>query len=386
MDLYSEWKEQVKLIDNMKHPPAFRTVGGDPISDTQNLGATFFLTNGWRIRPFEGDHTLTITGNLFTDPAGDLIVVPTLGDFTVLVTMIVSNLVDSSVSRLDLTQLLPAVYIDTFNGSPGTGLDSGTPTNPVNNIADAFTIANRDGLREFRFRGSLLLDRNITDWTFISIGGEANSSLDVNGFTIDRCQFTGLNVTGTMNGRVECSRCALSATTLMDGVFRECGLVSTFSIADNADCVFSDCYSQVPGTSTPICTAGLNSSINFRNYSGGIEIRSVTAGTNVSLDLDPGLAVLHSSNTGGVILVRGTGDLTDNSAGSTIDRVGLIQGSDMRLSRQMLTNKMIVDPVTGILTLYDDDDVAFLTANVWEDTAGTIGYRQVGIDRREKLT
>jgi hypothetical protein len=112
IDLYSDWKEDVKIGDNGKHPIAFRNVGGDPISGTQSLGSTYFLLNGWKIRPYEGDHQLNITGNLFTDPFGEDIVIPTLGDYTVLVSLQVSNLavtvegVDSSLIRKTLTNRL----------------------------------------------------------------------------------------------------------------------------------------------------------------------------------------------------------------------------------------------------------------------------------------
>jgi hypothetical protein len=42
----------------------------------------YFLLNGWRVRPMESDHDLTITGNLFVD-GGGIPVVRTLGAFQV---------------------------------------------------------------------------------------------------------------------------------------------------------------------------------------------------------------------------------------------------------------------------------------------------------------
>lgn len=83
VEVYSEWKDWVKVGDNAKHPKAFRAVGGDPITDTESLGITYFLVNGWRIRPAESDHKLTLVGNIFTDPSGFSVFVVTLGAFTV---------------------------------------------------------------------------------------------------------------------------------------------------------------------------------------------------------------------------------------------------------------------------------------------------------------
>jgi len=42
----------------------------------------FFLLNGWRVRPMEVDHDLTITGNLFVD-GGGIPVVRTIGPYQV---------------------------------------------------------------------------------------------------------------------------------------------------------------------------------------------------------------------------------------------------------------------------------------------------------------
>jgi len=96
VDLYSDWKEEILLADNLKWLEAIRCIGGDPIGGGISAGATYFLRNGWKIRPQEADHQLTITGNLFLDEGetGGLLV-PTLGDFTVMVVLARSNIIDT---------------------------------------------------------------------------------------------------------------------------------------------------------------------------------------------------------------------------------------------------------------------------------------------------
>lgn len=73
------------LGENSKYAHAFTSVAGDPISATQSISPYIFLntTDGWRIRPQESDHSLSIEGNLYSvDP--DLgMFTPTLGDYTV---------------------------------------------------------------------------------------------------------------------------------------------------------------------------------------------------------------------------------------------------------------------------------------------------------------
>lgn len=75
-DIYSAWKEWILLNDlvNAQYSQAFSVVGGEAISVTENLDATFFLINGWKLKPANGSYSLTITGNLFTDDSSTLLV------------------------------------------------------------------------------------------------------------------------------------------------------------------------------------------------------------------------------------------------------------------------------------------------------------------------
>jgi hypothetical protein len=90
IDLYSDWKEWLKEGDNAKFLPAMRTVGGDPTTGTKTVAPYFFLTNGWKIRPYEGNHILTIEGNLFVDEPetyGYNSCVPTVGNYNVTINL-----------------------------------------------------------------------------------------------------------------------------------------------------------------------------------------------------------------------------------------------------------------------------------------------------------
>ena len=80
-DIYSWWKQWVKTSD-AKWAPAFRVVGGDPITQTNSVTPYFFLTNGWRVRPYETSHQFEIDGALVVD-GGGYPVIPTLGTYNV---------------------------------------------------------------------------------------------------------------------------------------------------------------------------------------------------------------------------------------------------------------------------------------------------------------
>jgi hypothetical protein len=81
-DIYSRWKEWVRLSDNSKWPQAFTTVGGDDLGGGLYVASYFFLLNGWRLRPMEQEHTLILVGNIAVF-GGGVPVVHTLGTFNV---------------------------------------------------------------------------------------------------------------------------------------------------------------------------------------------------------------------------------------------------------------------------------------------------------------
>lgn len=81
-EIYSRWCDWMVLSDNLKYLPAFSSVGGDDLGAGLSIPPYYFLLNGWRVRPMEMNHNLTITGNLFVG-GGGVPVVQTLGTYQV---------------------------------------------------------------------------------------------------------------------------------------------------------------------------------------------------------------------------------------------------------------------------------------------------------------
>jgi hypothetical protein len=322
-----------------------RSIGGDPVTAVKDAGATFFMINGWRIRPDEANHTLNITGNLFTDPAGESVVVNTLGAFNVRVEMFVSNLVDAVVARADLAAILQGVWIDTVNGVPGTAEGVGLPTNPVDNITDARTIADRDGFKAYNFRGPLTINADHPNWKFVGQSSVANDELDLNGFDIGSTVIIGAKCTGTCTGqKQQFTRCDINGVSGLHGLMEFCWLRGSLSGQANGEVVFADCRSAVPGTASPIYTMSANEQFNQRNYSGGWEHRGSTAGNVSTIETDPGNIILPASNTGGVIVIRGVGTYTDNSAGATVNTDGFVNSVGLA---DMIVNGVDLKSING---------------------------------------
>lgn len=111
------------------------------------------------------------------------------------------------------------------------------------------------------------------------------------------------------------------------------------------------------------------------------------AGSNNNLfDVANGIFIPH----GNVTLIPGNsaGLQTVNTGGTTpalepLESAALLQiGTVLKMMR----NKMITDPVSGLVTIYDDDGTTVLyQGNIYENVAGTIPYAGNGINRRDRL-
>lgn len=118
IDIYSDWKEWSRLQDNTKYDQALRPVGGNPSTGGEVLGKTFFLTNGWRMRSWEGDHSLLVIGNLFTEE-GDDPFITTIFNHSITINYKVSNLItqlnDTAISTSTLPQRVWDAIVSEYN-------------------------------------------------------------------------------------------------------------------------------------------------------------------------------------------------------------------------------------------------------------------------------
>lgn len=107
-ELWSRWVDWTATSDNAKFMPAFEQVGGQDIDLAVGTSIPIyaFLKNGWKVRPREASHTLTINdGVLLVDGGGDPFV----------------NTTGSYVVRVNYSQPVQAITVAT-GGSSGGGL------------------------------------------------------------------------------------------------------------------------------------------------------------------------------------------------------------------------------------------------------------------------
>jgi len=98
-EIYSRWKDWLQDdVERCKFVPAFgNSIGGESLGSGTLVGAYYFLQNGWKIKPQETDHRLSISGNLFPVPDTAGLFNPTTGSYQVIVGMRTSSLTQTVV-------------------------------------------------------------------------------------------------------------------------------------------------------------------------------------------------------------------------------------------------------------------------------------------------
>lgn len=215
------------------------------------------------------------------------------------------------------------VHIDTSSPNVGTTAPVGTNEFPVNNVADAQSIATALGIRQFNVRGSITLTASRSDWVFQGEGEEAE--INLNGQDVADSEFRNLVVTGSVGtGPIQARDCELDGLTGVSGTFIDCSLRSgTHEIAGPTRFVRST--SAVAGPGQPnVSFNGVSTSLEFRGHIGGLRISDMTAlGSTLSVDANPATVVIDASCTTGSAIIRGGGNLSRlDSMGGAIDDAG----------------------------------------------------------------
>jgi hypothetical protein len=338
-DLYSAWKRWVILRDNSKWPVAFRVVGGDPTVGQNFISPYFFLMNGWKIKPDERDHTLTIDGTLLVDGGGDPFM-DTIGDYNVRVIATIpmeAELIVAQLPEIQFASFEGEVTVDAINGVAGTAYPIGTKVMPVNNHRDAALIAQERGFRTLHFIGNYHFD-NTTQIFDLNLRGSGSQSST---FTFDMgsilafCDVYNAKVTGWALGVERFENCQIidygadgSIASSNDIIIRSSVIGGNINIPSNytGTILSLDCWGGGGGVKR--LSIDLNNSNCFlvvRSFSGNVELKNFNSANNsISIDLISGHVRLDETITGGNITLRGTGTFENYSTNTSLNINGLI--------------------------------------------------------------
>jgi hypothetical protein len=295
------------------------------------------------LRGYEGDiKLLNKTGpeavEINMDSGGQVILDSTVTNGTIRLTGtidVVDNttgtaIVDTSaVIFPSLTQLAAfngKVYIDVVGGAAGVKFPQGTNQNPVNNLADAKIIMSTRMIGNIVVQGTLVIGATDVIDGFELIGAHALTSVVVitAGASTASTGFKNMILAGTLGGAVFCDSVAMQAlvdigSNSFPSVFERCIFrPGTFTfktgLTTPQNIHFIECVSGEPGAAQIIVDVnGTNSPFAFRKYDGGVTLRNISAGNQITVDGDPVRLTLDASCTSGTLVTGGTVSIVDNS-------------------------------------------------------------------------
>lgn len=317
-DIYSEWKRWCSNTTNLNWLPALNVIGGDPISDTKKLGTTYFLTNNWKIRPYEGNHTLYIDGNLYADD-GSLPYINTVGDFNVSILSTVSSIVNTEIVEVNsgggtgtsnaYSNLYDVVYVDISSNNFGTAYPVGTKEYPVNNINNALTIAYDNNIENIKLLSDVTIGTAITGYTIHANNRKITlSQANLNNTTIHRG-----TVTGSVIGDVIFNNCTVYDLVSQNAEFNSCQLSGILTMhGDNAR--FISCYTvNYSDIVTLLMYSTSVANINIIAFTGTMLFKNSILDHIVNVNFTSGSFIVDSTCINGNVIMSGIVNLINYS-------------------------------------------------------------------------
>jgi len=229
---------------------------------------------------------------------------------------------------------LGRIWVDTVGGAAGSeDYVNGVADRPSLLWADALTIANSVGLNDFNLEpGS---DITLTATLNSRLLHGHGATLHLGGQDIDEVHVFDMFVDGigTAATEMEFHDCEFINATLENFHMYDCTLGGTITMsATGGDIHIINCQSGVAGSGSPVIdltAVHATTTIEFRRWSGGIQIDNIESGDILTIGGELGTVTLNGAD--GTVEIRGTYKaIVDNRSGSpVINTDGAIRGSEV---------------------------------------------------------
>jgi hypothetical protein len=205
------------------------------------------------------------------------------------------------------------VAMDQINGTAGTTYPIGTKGKPVNNWADAKTIANRQNISKILVIG-VGTAVNQDDISDIQIVG-TNPMLSVLSVTepveAQNVYVRELYFTGYLDGGTILRDCVVGAMQYFDGYMEHCALTANTIVLQGRG-VIMNCTAGDTDISEPIIDLTNAESLSIRNYDGDIRLINRSSPIYIEVNMR-GMLIIDDTVTEGEIIVYGDCDVVNNS-------------------------------------------------------------------------
>lgn len=331
-----------------------------------------FLTGGTRATWLIGDQWVSYNQQQCSIEGGNVVAIDDAVLQNLLTPVLESpntQVVRSSSSSATL-QELSSIQYSSFNGgvtiqvgsaNSGTAFPVGTPEYPVNNLADADSIADAREFNTFFVQGNLTIGSGNFSDGHVFIGQSTSlTTLTVQSLAdVTNCEFRNATVTGVLDGGCTLNGCIITTLSYVSGYVTNCTLAAgTITLGGGVAALFINCQSGVPGTSTPtIDMGGSGQSLAIRGYNGGIKLANRTGVDAISIDMNSGQVIVDSTVTDGHVTIRGITKVVDNSTGTAVvDSADAIVPARVTALTYQLESLGLTKPRYGTVYYWDPVD------------------------------
>ena len=319
---------EVLTVDSETQLTVLKPTGGT--SNNYDLGDSFLVYKMVSCSVSGGNLVAVDTSNATIQP-----IFPTFG--TQVVRTSSSSATLQELQDIQYASFGGGVTVDASSSYSGIIYPTGTPRQPVNNLNDAVSIATVRGFNTLFIIGDITLDSAIPSLLGYNIIGESANKSEIivhAAANVTNSEFSNATISGTLDGGNVISNCVINDINFVDGIISQCVLNGTVALSTVEDAHFLDCWSGIPGLSTPtIDCGGTGSGLALRNYNGGITLKNKSGPESVSIDLNSGQVILENTVIGGTIVLRGVGVFTNKDS--------YVGGANV--VNQLISNQAIVD-------------------------------------------
>jgi len=265
-----------------------------------------------------------------------------------------------------------AIHVDTEQIVNGDGSQG----NPYNNLNDTLTFAEAEGLKIIHVLADITIDRNLKNFIVVGIGTPA---IDCAGFSLNKSEFTHCTMKGQYTGTVIAQECVLFDGFYLQGYFENCALGGDLICIAGADVLIKDCASGIAGLGRPSISMSVagTSNLSVRGYNGGLDIRDCNQATDdCTVEVNPGSVSIAASCTDGNIVLRGTGEYQDSSAGTTITDE-MVHASDIEYIKDLTEGRWLIDEATNQMVFYKADNTTEIARFDLKDISGNAASTNV---------
>ena len=235
----------------------------------------------------------------------------------------------TSAPAIEYASFEGGVWVDVDSTATGTLYPVGTQLRPVNNLADAFVIAEYRGFKRIYILGDLTIP-NGADVSDYELLGESQLDTTITfeaGCITADTKIKDARITGALNGGISATNCRISSLTGMRGELDYATFdIATVVLAGGEQTLIRRGQDAIAGAGTPIIDmGGAGQALVIGGWFGGLKIINKTGAEEVSINMNAGRVIIDSTVTAGAFLLRGVGNIVDNHTGTaTVDDTGLI--------------------------------------------------------------